>query len=104
MAREEATQMATTMSLGLHPDKEYEVVAGQPEEKTMGGARHGGVGARLIVRLGSYVEAHQLVASMARIQRSKSGRTKGFPMSPSWPRHASLRKANPKASGRYLPT
>jgi Uma2 family endonuclease len=52
--------MAGTMSLDLHPDKEYEIVAGQPEEKTMEGARHGGVGARLIVRLGSYVEAHQL--------------------------------------------
>jgi Uma2 family endonuclease len=52
--------MASTLSVGLHPDKEYEIVAGQPEEKTRGGARHGGVGARLIVRLGSHVEAHQL--------------------------------------------
>jgi Uma2 family endonuclease len=52
--------MASTTSLDLHPDKEYEIVAGQPEEKTMGGARHGGVGARLIVRLGSHVEAYQL--------------------------------------------
>ena len=52
--------MATTVSLDLHPDKEYEIVAGQPEEKTMGGARHSGVGIRLIVRLGSHVEAHQL--------------------------------------------
>jgi Uma2 family endonuclease len=52
--------MATTISLDLHPDKEYELVAGQPEEKTMGGARHGGVGIRLVVRLGSHVEAHQL--------------------------------------------
>src|ERR671918_2181509 len=52
--------MASTISLDLHPDKEYEVVAGQPEEKIMGGARHGGVGARLIVRLGSHVEANQL--------------------------------------------
>ena len=52
--------MASTISRDLHPDKEYEIVAGQPEEKTMGGARHGGVGARLIVRLSSHVEAHQL--------------------------------------------
>jgi Uma2 family endonuclease len=52
--------MASTIGLDLHPDKEYEIVAGQPEEKTMGGARHSGVGTRLIVRLGSHVEAHQL--------------------------------------------
>ena len=52
--------MASTIDLELNPDKEYEIVAGQPEEKTMGGARHGGVGVRLIVRLASHVEAHQL--------------------------------------------
>jgi Uma2 family endonuclease len=44
----------------LNPEKEYEVVAGQLEEKTMGGARHGGIGARLLTRLCSYVEAHTL--------------------------------------------
>jgi Uma2 family endonuclease len=60
MAREETTEMASTMSLDLHPDKEYEVVAGQPQEKITGGARHSGVGVRLIVRLGNHVEAHQL--------------------------------------------
>jgi Uma2 family endonuclease len=52
--------MASTLSLDLHPDKEYEIVAGQPEEKTMGGARHSGVGARLTARLVIHVEAHQL--------------------------------------------
>jgi Uma2 family endonuclease len=52
--------MASTISPDLHPDKEYEVVAGQPEEKIMGGARHGGVGVRLIVRLAGHVEANQL--------------------------------------------
>jgi len=52
--------MALTADIALNPDKEYEIVAGQPEEKDMGGARHGGVGVRLIVRLASYVEAHQL--------------------------------------------
>ena len=60
MEKEETTEMTSTISFDLHPDKEYEIVAGQPEEKTMGGARHGGVGARLIVCLGSHVEAHQL--------------------------------------------
>ena len=44
----------------LDPEKEYEIVAGQPEEKTMGGARHGGIGARLLIRLGSYVETQRL--------------------------------------------
>jgi len=44
----------------LNPEKEYEIVAGQPEEKAMGGARHGGIGARLLIRLGSYVEAQRL--------------------------------------------
>ena len=43
-----------------NPEKAYEIVAGRPEEKDMGGARHGGIGARLLVRLGSYVEAQRL--------------------------------------------
>ena len=49
--------MAVTV---LDPEKAYEIVAGQPEEKDMGGARHGGIGARLLIRVGSYVEAHRL--------------------------------------------
>ena len=44
----------------LNPEKEYEIVAGQPEEKAMGGARHGGIGAWLLIRIGSYVEAQRL--------------------------------------------
>jgi Uma2 family endonuclease len=52
--------MASTIGLDLHPDKEYEIVAGQPEEKAMGGARHSGIGARLIARLVIHVEANQL--------------------------------------------
>lgn len=44
------------MPIVLDPDKEYEIVDGQPEEKSLGGARQGGIGARLIVRLGSHVE------------------------------------------------
>jgi Uma2 family endonuclease len=54
---QENPSMAVTV---LNPEKEYEIVAGQPEEKAMGGARHGGIGARLLIRLGSYVEAHRL--------------------------------------------
>lgn len=52
--------MIITSILGLSPDKEYEIVGGQPEEKQMGGARHGGVGTRLIIRLGSYIETQRL--------------------------------------------
>ena len=40
--------LAITTSCVLNPEREYEIVAGQPEEKEMGGLRHGGVGARLI--------------------------------------------------------
>ena len=39
----------------LNPDKEYEIVDGRPQEKEMGGARHSGIGARLIARLATYV-------------------------------------------------
>jgi Uma2 family endonuclease len=44
----------------LDPGKEYEIVAGHPEEKRPEGARHGGVSVRLITRLGGFVETHQL--------------------------------------------
>ena len=52
--------MASTISLDLRPDKEYEIAAGRPEERTLRGACHSGVGVRLIARLASHVEAHQL--------------------------------------------
>lgn len=52
--------MSATAEIVLDPEKEYEIVDGQPVEKEMGGARHGGVGVRLIIRLGSHVEAHGL--------------------------------------------
>jgi Uma2 family endonuclease len=44
----------------LDPDKEYEIVNGQPEEKEMGNARHGGVGLRLGAELWMHVKTHQL--------------------------------------------
>ena len=52
--------MTVATNVTLNPEKEYEIVDGQPEEKEMGGARHGGVGTRLIIRLGGYVEAQRL--------------------------------------------
>jgi len=42
------------------PAKEYEIVDGVPKEKEMAGARHGGISTRLIIRLGSFVEANRL--------------------------------------------
>jgi Uma2 family endonuclease len=47
-------------TIALDPDKEYEIVDGVPEEKQMAGARHGRVGARLIIELGHYVVRHGL--------------------------------------------
>jgi Uma2 family endonuclease len=54
--------MASTTGIDLDSNKECEIVARQPEEKIIGGARHGGVGVRLIVRMANHVEAHQLGA------------------------------------------
>ena len=44
----------------LDPEKEYEIVNGQPEEKDMAGARHSRIGTRLIGRLQPFVEANAL--------------------------------------------
>lgn len=46
----------------LDPDKHYEMVNGQPEEKEMAGARHSGVGTRLIIEMGIHVKANKLGA------------------------------------------
>lgn len=45
--------------LVLDPEKEYEIVNRQPEEKEIAGALHSGVGTRLIIRLGVFVETHK---------------------------------------------
>jgi Uma2 family endonuclease len=52
--------MAVATEIAFDPDKEYEIVDGQPEEKEMGNARHGGVGARLLARTLIHVEDHDL--------------------------------------------
>jgi Uma2 family endonuclease len=51
--------IATTSAVSLDPDKLYEMVDGQPEEKEMPGARHGGVCGRLALALGMYLKANQ---------------------------------------------
>lgn len=48
--------MAVTTELAFETDKEYEIVNGVAEEKEMAGARHGGVVARLLIKVGSHVE------------------------------------------------
>jgi Uma2 family endonuclease len=52
--------MSVTTETLLDTEKEYEIVDGQMEEKEMGGARHGGAGARLIARLVIHCEANNL--------------------------------------------
>jgi Uma2 family endonuclease len=52
--------MEMLAKVALDADREYEIVNGQPEEKEMAGARHGGVGTRLIIRLGGFVEDNNL--------------------------------------------
>ena len=52
--------MPTMTEVVLDPDKLYEIVDGQPEEKTMPGARHGGVCGRLAIALGMYLKANRL--------------------------------------------
>jgi len=59
------TDIAPTLDVPPSPvilgdDKLYEIIDGKPEEKEVGGARHSGIGIRLTVRLGSYVEENGL--------------------------------------------
>jgi hypothetical protein len=44
------------MAITVFDRRKYEIVAGQPE-KTMGGARHGGIGVRLATRPTASLEA-----------------------------------------------
>jgi Uma2 family endonuclease len=52
--------MSMMTEVALDPDKLYEIVDGQPEEKEMPGARHGGICTRLAIKLGMYLTANQL--------------------------------------------
>jgi Uma2 family endonuclease len=54
------TVMSTTTAVALDPDKLYEIVDGQPEEKERHGARHGGICTRLAIKLGLYLTANSL--------------------------------------------
>ena len=52
--------MATMTEVALDPDRLYEIVDGQPEEKEIPGARHSGICARLTIKLGIYLSANQV--------------------------------------------
>ena len=56
----EKETMSAALETVINSEKEYEVVNGQPEEKVMGGALHGGVGLRLGSKLWVHVEANHL--------------------------------------------
>jgi len=43
-----------------NPTRNTKLVDGHPEEKQLGGARHSGVGVRLIAKLWAHVEANRL--------------------------------------------
>ena len=49
--------------LVLDPEKEYEIVNGQPEEKEMASSLHGGVGSRLLIEIGYYAKINKLGAA-----------------------------------------
>ena len=52
--------MQMLAEIAFDSEKEYEIVNGQPEEKQMAGARHGGVGTRLSARMCIFVENNNL--------------------------------------------
>ena len=52
--------MSTMTAVALDPDRLYEIVDGRPEEKEIPGAQHGGICARLTIKLGMYLTANQL--------------------------------------------
>ncbi len=52
--------MESTMEMALDPERNYEFVNGEPEEKEMPGARHSGICGRLERRLGTFVETNNL--------------------------------------------
>jgi Uma2 family endonuclease len=52
--------METIIEVALDPERSYEFVNGEPEEKEMPGARHSGICTRLARKLGNFVEANKL--------------------------------------------
>ncbi len=61
--------MQAVVDVTLDPEKEYEIVNGIPEEKSMAGARHGRISARLLARLSMFVEEIILVGFTRQILR-----------------------------------
>jgi len=52
--------MASRIEIAPDAEKQYEIVAGQPEEKEMGGAKHSGIGVRLAANLWLHVRDNKL--------------------------------------------
>jgi Uma2 family endonuclease len=52
--------MSTTTAVALDPDKLYEIVDGQLEEKERHGARHSGICTRLLIKLGMCLKTNRL--------------------------------------------
>ncbi len=55
-------QSAAAIAFDEDFEKKYELVDGVPEAKEMGSSLHSGVGTRLIIRMGGFVEAQKLGA------------------------------------------
>jgi len=71
--------MTVASEIILDPEKEYEIVDGRPEEKEMGGARHGGVGLRLGAEIWMHVKVNKLGAVYGPDTTFKIGQNERLP-------------------------
>lgn len=71
--------MSAVLDVVVDTDKEYETLNGQSEEKNMAGARHSGVGTRLIIKLGRYLEENEIGAVYGPDATFKLGRKDRLP-------------------------
>jgi Uma2 family endonuclease len=71
--------MQTLAEITLDSEKEYEIVNGQPEEKQMAGARHGGVGTRLSAEMWIHVKTNNLGGVYGPDTTFKIGRNERLP-------------------------
>jgi Uma2 family endonuclease len=72
-------QTATACALDGDADKLYELVDDQLEAREISSSKHGGVGTRLIIRLGGHVEAHHLGAVYGANTTYQSGGNERIP-------------------------
>ena len=55
-----ALEQEPIAELSLDPERKYEIVNGNPEEKEMPGARHSGIAGRVATELGIYLKGNKL--------------------------------------------